>query len=132
MYKQPGETSRNVYDLKEMREMSRELDKKDSKFRCVVSVMMLREGWDVKNVTTIIPLRPYSAKSGILPEQTLGRGLRRMFPLGGAPEMVTVVHHPAFRKLYEEELAQEGLDIAVLPVRETIKQTEEDYISTPF
>src|SRR6266487_4825769 len=38
-------------------------------------------------------------------------------------ETVTVVHHPAFRKLYEDELAQEGLDIAVLPIREAIKQT---------
>lgn len=85
--------------------------------------MMLREGWDVRNVTTIVPLRPYSAKSGILPEQTLGRGLRRMFPLGDTPELVTVIEHPAFRKLYEDELAQEGLDIAVLPVREVFKQT---------
>lgn len=118
-----SETGMKPDDLRELRDMSRELDKKDSKFRCVVSVMMLREGWDVRNVTTIVPLRPYSTKSGILPEQTLGRGLRRMFPLGDTPEMVTVVHHPAFRKLYEEELAQEGLDIAVLPVRETLKQT---------
>jgi type III restriction enzyme len=118
-----SETGMKPDDLRELREMSRELDKKDSKFRCVVSVMMLREGWDVRNVTTIIPLRPYSTKSGILPEQTLGRGLRRMLPLGDTPQMVTVVHHPAFRKLYEEELAQEGLDIAVLPIRETLKQT---------
>ena len=118
-----SETGMKPDDLRDLREMSRELDKKDSKFRCVVSVMMLREGWDVRNVTTIVPLRPYSTKSGILPEQTLGRGLRRMFPLGDTPEMVTVVHHPAFRKLYEEELAQEGLDIAVLPLREAFKQT---------
>jgi type III restriction enzyme len=118
-----NEKSMKADDLRELREMSRELDAKDSKFRCVVSVMMLREGWDVRNVTTIIPLRPYSAKSGILPEQTLGRGLRRMFPSENIPEMVTVVHHPAFRKLYEEELAQEGLDIAVLPLREVLKQT---------
>lgn len=110
-------------DLRELRDMSRELDSPNSKFRCVVSVMMLREGWDVRNVTTIIPLRPYSAKSGILPEQTLGRGLRRMFPLGDIPELVTVIEHSAFRKLYEEELAQEGVDIAVLPVREAFKQT---------
>ncbi len=110
-------------DLRALREMSRELDKKDSHFRCVVSVMMLREGWDVRNVTTIVPLRPYSTKSGILPEQTLGRGLRRMFPQSDTPEMVTVVHHPAFRKLYEEELAQEGLDIAVLPIRDVFKQS---------
>jgi type III restriction enzyme len=118
-----NETAMKPEDLRELREMSRELDAKDSKFRCIVSVMMLREGWDVRNVTTIIPLRPYSAKSGILPEQTLGRGLRRMFPMADTPEVVTVVHHPAFRKLYEEELAQEGLDIAVLPIREVLKQT---------
>ena len=118
-----SETAMKPEDLRALREMSRELDKKESKFRCVVSVMMLREGWDVRNVTTISPLRPYSAKSGILPEQTLGRGLRRMFPLGDAPEMITVVHHPAFRKLYEEELAQEGLDIAVLPIQKSLRQT---------
>jgi len=118
-----NESAMKPDDLRELREMSRELDKPDSKFRCVVSVMMLREGWDVKNVTTIVPLRAYSAKSGILPEQTLGRGLRRMFPGQDTPEMVTVVHHPAFRKLYENELAQEGVDIAVLPIREAYKQT---------
>ncbi len=118
-----NETAMKPEDLRALREMSRELDSPDSKFRCVVSVMMLREGWDVRNVTTIVPLRPYSAKSGILPEQTLGRGLRRMFPLGDTPELVTVIEHPAFRKLYEDELAQEGLDIAVLPIREVFKQT---------
>ncbi len=118
-----NETAMRPEDLRALREMSRELDSPDSKFRCVVSVMMLREGWDVRNVTTIVPLRPYSAQSGILPEQTLGRGLRRMFPLGDTPELVTVIEHPAFRKLYEDELAQEGLDIAVLPVREVFKQT---------
>nr|MBC7244610.1 DEAD/DEAH box helicase family protein [Chloroflexota bacterium] len=118
-----NETAMKPDDLRALREMSRELDSPDSKFRCVVSVMMLREGWDVRNVTTIVPLRPYSAKSGILPEQTLGRGLRRMFPLGDTPELVTVIEHPAFRKLYEDELTQEGLDIAVLPVREVFKQT---------
>jgi len=118
-----NETGMKPDDLRALREMSRDLDGRDSKFRCVVSVMMLREGWDVRNVTTIVPLRPYSTKSGILPEQTLGRGLRRMFPMQDLPEVVTVVHHPAFRKLYEEELAQEGLDIAVLPIREAFKQT---------
>lgn len=123
-----NETAMKPEDLRALREMSRELDSPDSKFRCVVSVMMLREGWDVRNVTTIVPLRPYSAKSGILPEQTLGRGLRRMFPLGETPEKVTVIEHPAFRKLYEEELAQEGLDIAVLPVREVFKQTVTIYV----
>jgi len=118
-----NETAMKAEDLRALREMSRELDAQDSKFRCVVSVMMLREGWDVRNVTTIVPLRPYAAAAGILPEQTLGRGLRRMFPLAETPETVIVVHHSAFHRLYEEELAQEGLDIAVLPIREALKQT---------
>ena len=40
---------------------------------------MLREGWDVKNVTVVVGLRPYTAKANILPEQAIGRGLRLMF-----------------------------------------------------
>ncbi len=75
---------------------------------------MLREGWDVRNVTTIVPLRPYSSKANILPEQTLGRGLRRMTPPGQANELVTVVEHPAFASLYQQELAQEGLPLEIV------------------
>ncbi|MEO0248552.1 MAG: DEAD/DEAH box helicase family protein, partial [candidate division WOR-3 bacterium] len=118
-----NETAMTPEDLQELRKWARELDSKESQYRCVVSVLMLREGWDVRNVTTIVPLRPYSAKAGILPEQTLGRGLRRMMPLGDTPEKVVVVHHPAFRTLYEDELAQEGVDIAYMPIREVFKQT---------
>jgi len=123
-----SETGMKDDDLKALREMSRELDSKDSKFRCVVSVMMLREGWDVRNVTTIVPLRPYRADSGILPEQTLGRGLRRMFPNQDTFEIVTVVEHPAFVKLYEEELQQEGLDIAVLPEHENVRTSTSIFV----
>ncbi len=101
-------------DLKAIRRISRELDSNSSPYSCIVSVLMLREGWDVRNVTTIVPLRPYSSKANILPEQTLGRGLRRMTPPGQANELVTVVEHPAFASLYEQELEQEGLPIEVL------------------
>jgi len=101
-------------DLKAIRRISRELDSNESPYSCIVSVLMLREGWDVRNVTTIVPLRPYSSKAKILPEQTLGRGLRRMTPPGQANELVTVVEHPAFTSLYEQELEQEGLPIEVL------------------
>jgi type III restriction enzyme len=61
----------------------------------------LREGWDVRNVTTIVPLRAYASRAAILPEQTLGRGLRRMSPprKQGAADLVTVVEHPAFASL---------------------------------
>lgn len=122
------ETGMKDEDLRALREMSRELDSPDSKFRCVVSVMMLREGWDVRNVTTIIPLRPYRADSGILPEQTLGRGLRRMFPNQDTLEVVTVIEHPAFVKLYEEELQQEGLDIAIAPESENIRTSTSIFV----
>jgi type III restriction enzyme len=103
-------------DLKALRKLSRELDSGTSPYFCIVSVLMLREGWDVKNVTTIVPLRPYSSPAGILPEQTLGRGLRRMTPPGQANEIVAVVEHEAFARLYREELAQEGLPIEVVDV----------------
>jgi type III restriction enzyme len=105
-------------DLKELRKLSRELDNSTSPYRCIVSVLMLREGWDIRNVTTIVPLRPLSAKSKILAEQTLGRGLRRMTPPGAnqAAEVVTVVEHRAFFDLYRKELSQEGLDIEIVNV----------------
>lgn len=125
-----SETRMKPEDLKKLREMSRDLDSPDSKFRCIVSVLMLREGWDIKNVTTIVPLRPYSAKSGILPEQTLGRGLRRMIPFNEVPEMVTVIHHPAFKKLYDEELQLEGFNISVLQERESLKQSVTIYVDS--
>ena len=96
-------------DMKAIRRISRELDSNESPYFCIVSVLMLREGWDVRNVTTIVPLRSYSSKANILPEQTLGRGLRRMTPPGQASELVAVVEHPAFTSLYRQELEQEGL-----------------------
>jgi type III restriction enzyme len=67
-------------------------------------------------VTTIVPLRPFTAKANILPEQTLGRGLRRMTPPGQASELLTVVEHPSFASLYQTELAQQGLPIEVVEI----------------
>ncbi len=110
-------------DLKALRQLSRELDSNTSPYFCIVSVLMLREGWDVRNVTTIVPLRSYSSKANILPEQTLGRGLRRMTPPGQANELVTVVEHPAFASLYQQELAQEGLPLEIVELDRVPKTT---------
>ena len=119
-------------DLRELRKWSRELDSPESPYRCVVSVLMLREGWDIRNVTVIVPLRAYSAKAQILPEQTLGRGLRRMFPIIPAsngnsceivPETVVTIEHPAFQKLYQEELEREGLPIGTIRLDDTFKES---------
>jgi type III restriction enzyme len=119
-------------DLRELRKLSRELDDSTSPYRCIVSVLMLREGWDVRNVTTIVPLRPLTAKAKILPEQTLGRGLRRMMPPGeGAPaEVVSVVEHPSFIGLYEEQLSQEGLPIEVVDIEKVPRTTVTIYPDT--
>ena len=62
---------------------------------------MLKEGWDVRNVTTIVGLRAYAAKSNILPEQTLGRGLRRMYFGTDTRETVSVMGTPAFMDFVE-------------------------------
>lgn len=110
-------------DLKALRKLSRELDENQSPYNCIVSVLMLREGWDVRNVTTIVPLRPYSSKANILPEQTLGRGLRRITPPGQAHELVTVVEHPAFASLYQQELAHEGVQIEIVDVEKVPRTT---------
>jgi len=110
-------------DLKSLRELSRQIDSDQNPYSCIVSVLMLREGWDVRNVTTIVPLRPYTSKANILPEQTLGRGLRRMTPPGEAAELVTVIEHPAFVSLYAEELEQEGLFIETIDVDNIPKTT---------
>jgi type III restriction enzyme len=109
-------------DLQALRRLSRELDS-DPHHYCIVSVLMLREGWDVRNVTTIVPLRPYTSKANILPEQTLGRGLRRMTPPGDVDEIVTVVEHPAFASLYQKELSQQGLEIEVVDVEKVPRTT---------
>jgi type III restriction enzyme len=120
-------------DLKALRKLSRELDSGDSPYLCIVSVLMLREGWDVKNVTTIVPLRKYSADSGILAEQTLGRGLRRMTgpgTPGGPIETVTVIDHPAFAELYRDELEQEGVIPEIVDAGKPQKTTVDIFVDS--
>jgi type III restriction enzyme len=109
-------------DLRALRRLARELDSNPQHY-CIVSVLMLREGWDVRNVTTIVPLRPYSSKANILPEQTLGRGLRRMTAPGDVDEILTVVEHKAFASLYQQELSQEGLEIEIVEVDKVPRTT---------
>jgi type III restriction enzyme len=99
-------------DLEEARRFARSADDPDQPYRAIVSVLMLREGWDVRNVTVIVPLRPYTASARILPEQTLGRGLRRITPPGsGVEERVVIIEHEAFRALWDTELAELGIEL---------------------
>jgi type III restriction enzyme len=95
--------------------------------RVVVSVLMLREGFDVNNICVIVPLR--ASQASILLEQTIGRGLRLMWrgdeqidelkretreriskklEPNNYFDVLFVVEHPAFAVFYEE-LVSEGL-----------------------
>jgi len=109
-------SGKNEDELKLLRKQSNEIDSMDSPYKAIVSVMMLKEGWDVRNVTTIVGLRAYAAKSNILPEQTLGRGLRKMYP-GGIEEYVSVVGTNAFMD-FVKSINNEGVEFEHKPMGE--------------
>jgi len=96
--------------LEKLRKESNEIDSWDSPYKAIVSVLMLKEGWDVRNVTTIVGLRAYSSKSNILPEQTLGRGLRRIYPGINIKEYVSVIGTDAFMD-FVESIQSEGVEL---------------------
>jgi type III restriction enzyme len=102
-------TGKAKEELERIRKLSNEIDDAGSPYKAIVSVLMLKEGWDVKNVTTIVGLRAYSSKSNILPEQTLGRGLRKMYP-GDLEEYVSVVGTDAFMD-FVESIQAEGVEL---------------------
>ena len=97
--------------------------------KVIVSVLMLREGFDVNNICVIVPLR--SSEAPILLEQIIGRGLRlmwreeeyqsiknddrrRVLQLHTKPQtyidMLSIIEHPAFIQFYED-LFNQGLAV---------------------
>lgn len=102
-------------ELELLRKQANDIDGWESPYKAIVSVLMLKEGWDVKNVTTIVGLRAYSSKSNILPEQTLGRGLRRMYPERDAEEYVSVVGTDAFME-FVESVREDGAILEEVPM----------------
>lgn len=104
------QTGKKEEDLRILRAAANSIDSMESPHKAIVSVLMLKEGWDVRNVTTIVGLRAYSAKANILPEQTLGRGLRRMYWGGDISEFVSVVGTDAFMD-FVESIKNEGVEL---------------------
>jgi len=120
-------TGKAKEELDRLRSQANEIDSLESPYQVIVSVLMLKEGWDVKNVTTIVGLRAYVATSNILPEQTLGRGLRRMFfGQEDVEEYVSVVGTPAFMDFVESikaegvELEKRKMDVTTKAVTPTV------------
>lgn len=80
------------------------LEKPDNKIEIVIHVNMLKEGWDVTNLYTIVPLR--AADAPVLVEQQIGRGLR--LPYGGKRtgdaevDKLTVIAHENFEAVIEK------------------------------
>jgi type III restriction enzyme len=102
-------------ELEKLRAASNAIDAWHSSHKAIVSVLMLKEGWDVRNVTTIVGLRAYAAQSNILPEQTLGRGLRRMYFGSDMAETVSVMGTPAFME-FVESIQSEGVTFERVPM----------------
>jgi superfamily II DNA or RNA helicase len=76
----------------EDRAEARIIGTKESQYDAIVSVLMLREGWDVPEVSTILLLRKFSSK--VYGQQVIGRGLRRIIRDDPEPEILAVVDHP--------------------------------------
>jgi hypothetical protein len=81
-------------DRKKARELGKQ-QKTASPYKAVVSVLMLREGWDVPEVGVILLLRKFGSK--VYGQQVIGRGLRRVRVKGverTEPQICAVVDHP--------------------------------------
>ena len=123
---QKGEVSEEEW--KELKTKLFDIDKY-RKPKVIVSVLMLREGFDVNNICVIVPLR--SSEAPILLEQIIGRGLRlmwreeeyqsiknddrrRVLQLHTKPhtyiDMLSIIEHPAFIQFYED-LFNQGLAV---------------------
>lgn len=110
------------------------VEKRDEPTEIVIHVNMLKEGWDVTNLYTIVPLR--TADSRTLVEQSIGRGLR--LPYGrktGVPavDRLTIVAHDRFQEIVDAanrpgspirvEIVEVGRDIPLHVRAETVSST---------
>jgi type III restriction enzyme len=109
--KNNGEISVDEKKLEQLRRQAREIDDPDSPIKVVVSVLVLREGWDVRNVTVVLGLRPGTATARILPEQAVGRGLRLMRHIGpDTLQVLEVIGTPGFEN-FVRQLEAEGVHL---------------------
>jgi len=134
-------------EWEELKQKLFDLDK-HPKPKIIMSVLMLREGFDVNNICVIVPLR--SSTSYILLEQTIGRGLRLMWrePEYGDSkrenrekllirkeepdnymDILSIIEHPAFIEFYERVLGDAIGKVKELPKRDHVIG---DIISIPL
>ncbi len=118
-------------DLPKAREFAKTIDDPDPEknpYEAIVSTLMLNEGWDVRNVNVIVGLRSYTSKRKVLPEQVIGRGLRKMFPEEDANvdksiNILEVIGPPGLIDILEELEAQEGIKFAEFDTGKSLNLT---------
>ena len=88
----------------ELKEAARDLNKDpQTEYDAVVSVLMLREGWDVRNISVILLFRKFCFKEldgqifSVYGPQVIGRGLRRMSKNPEEWESLFIVDHPILK-----------------------------------
>jgi type III restriction enzyme len=96
------DSSRTGAEEEEMIERLLKVEHTDEPTEIVIHVNMLKEGWDVTNLYTIVPLRAANAR--ILIEQSIGRGLR--LPYGkrtgvAAVDRLNIVAHDKFQEIID-------------------------------
>ena len=87
-----------------------DVEKTSNKVEIVIHVNMLKEGWDVNNLYTIVPLRTAASKT--LREQTIGRGLRLPYGFRTGDkdvDSVTITAHDKFEEIINEAMSDESI-----------------------
>ena len=99
------------------------VDDRDDKVQWIISVSMLTEGWDVKNVFQIVPWEDKAFNSKLLIAQVLGRGLRIPQEYISPQPRVIVFNHDSWSKNIRG-LIDEVLEIETRVFSEIIKSGE--------
>ena len=107
-----------------------DVEKYDNPVEIVIHVNMLKEGWDVNNLYTIVPLR--TAASKVLREQMIGRGLRLPYGDRTGNEIVDGVYltaHDKFQDILDEakkgdSIFKAGNIIKLEEIEENISTTQ--------
>ena len=98
------------------------VDRDDNPIEWVVSVSMLTEGWDAKNVFVLVPHQERAFGSKLLISQMVGRGLRRIEKLDDDLNEVLILNHRAWGDTKIEMLINEVVDVSPLLAFGTTKE----------
>jgi type III restriction enzyme len=118
-------------DLSNARDFAKTIDDPDPEknpYEAIISTMMLNEGWDVRNVNVIVGLRSYTSKRKVLPEQVIGRGLRKMFPgedanIDKSINVLEVIGPPGLMDILKELETEEGIKITEFDTEKSLNLT---------